>query len=134
MQPEIQAYFESVARKYDIVKHVTFRTVVDLATWEEETATWLVTVRDLTSKQTYQRRCKILVSAVGALSIPKKCDIPGASVFRGKMFHSAEWDHSFDWKDREVVTIGLSNTISIWNCSDLMRRQWLQCHSVRACH
>jgi cation diffusion facilitator CzcD-associated flavoprotein CzcO len=40
------------------------------------------------------------------LSVPKKCDITGATSFTGKMFHTAEWDHSFDWKNKQVVVIG----------------------------
>lgn len=55
------------------------------------------------------KRCKILVSAVGALSTPKKCEIPGAEDFQGKLFHSAQWDHSFDWKNKNVVVVGMSN-------------------------
>ncbi|KAE9567752.1 Baeyer-Villiger monooxygenase [Colletotrichum fructicola] len=106
LQPEIYRYFTDVAAKYDIPKHVRFRQVVESAKWDSPSGTWIVTIRDLESSQIRQRRCKVLVSAVGALSIPKKCDISGASNFQGRMFHTAEWDHSFDWKGRDVVVIG----------------------------
>ncbi|KAJ6110225.1 monooxygenase [Penicillium sp. IBT 16267x] len=56
--------------------------------------------------ETYHRRCKILVSAVGILSIPNECDIDGASSFKGPLFHTAQWDHSFDWKDKNLVVTG----------------------------
>ncbi|KAJ8126193.1 hypothetical protein O1611_g7445 [Lasiodiplodia mahajangana] len=87
-------------------KHARFRSIVTSANWDEESGTWLVSVKDLETSETYDRRCKILVSAVGALSKPKGCDIPGASSFHGPMFHTAEWDHSFDWKGKELVVIG----------------------------
>ena len=106
MQPEIDAYFKDVAARYRISQHVRLRSVVEAAAWDSSTGTWTVTIRDLNTGEIRHRRCKALVSAVGALSVPKKCDIPGASAFGGKMFHTAEWDHSFDWEGKEVVVIG----------------------------
>ncbi len=109
LQPEIHAYFQDVARQYDIAKHFRFQSVVESAQWDGESGTWLVTIKDLSSAKTYQRRCKVLISAVGALSIPKKCDIKGSSTFKGAMFHTAEWDHSFNWKDKDLVIVGMFN-------------------------
>ncbi|KAK5997662.1 FAD-binding monooxygenase ktnD [Cladobotryum mycophilum] len=106
LQPEILAYYKSVAAKYDIEKHARFNTIVEAAHWEESSGTWLVYVKDLKTLEKYQRRCKILVSAVGVLSVPNECDIKGASSFQGRLFHTARWDHSFDWKDKEIVIIG----------------------------
>lgn len=63
-------------------------------------------IEDQRTKDQIQKRCRILVSAVGALSIPKKCDIPGAGNFMGRLFHSAQWDHSFDYKNKEVISVG----------------------------
>lgn len=108
MQPEIHDYFDGVAKKYDIHKHVQHLKVVESATWEDGSGTWLVTIRDLKSKQLFHRRCKILISAVGALSVPKKCDLPGVASFQGPIFHTAEWNHEFNWKDKEMVVIGKS--------------------------
>lgn len=106
MQSEIHEYFKSVANQYSILPHVRFQTVVESAYWDSTTGTWLVTILDLNTKKAVQRRCKILISAVGALSIPKSCNLPGSSNFTGRIFHTAEWDHSFDWKDKAVVIIG----------------------------
>ncbi|KAH7126912.1 hypothetical protein B0J11DRAFT_433542 [Dendryphion nanum] len=106
MQPEIQQYFRSVAEQYRIMKHVQFHSIVERAEWNDDSKIWTVTVLDLTTKTRTVRRAKILVSAVGALSVPKKCDTPGAENFKGHLFHSAEWDHSFDWKNKEVVVLG----------------------------
>ncbi|KAI0405085.1 putative monooxygenase [Xylaria palmicola] len=106
LQPEILEYYQSVADKYGIGKHIRFQSIVTSAHWEEASGTWLVSVKDLKTSETYDRRCKILISAVGILSQPKGCDIPGASSFGGRLFHTAAWDHSFDWKDKEVVVIG----------------------------
>jgi cation diffusion facilitator CzcD-associated flavoprotein CzcO len=106
MQPEIQAYFDDVAKKYGIERQVTFNSIVESACWDESSGTWGVTIRNLKTLQVISRRSRVLVSAVGALSIPKSCDIPGASDFQGAMFHTAKWDHSFNWRGKEVVVIG----------------------------
>ncbi|PCD42158.1 hypothetical protein AU210_004692 [Fusarium oxysporum f. sp. radicis-cucumerinum] len=106
MQPEIQTYFNDVAKKYDIEGHVRLNSVVESAHWDESSGTWEVAIRDTKTSELIIRRSKVLISAVGALSIPKECDIPGAPDFEGRMFHTAKWDHSFDWKDKEVVIIG----------------------------
>ncbi|CAI6335770.1 unnamed protein product [Periconia digitata] len=106
MQPEIHAYFRSVAEQYHIVEHIRFHTVVEKAEWDNQDKTWVVTLFDLESKTYRTRRTKILVSAVGALSVPKECHIPGKDNFRGLMFHSANWDWTFDWKEKDVVVLG----------------------------
>lgn len=106
MQPEIQRYFRSVAEQYRIVDHIRFHSVVEQAEWDDVSKVWVVTVKDLKTKALIVKRAKILVSAVGSLSIPKKCEVQGVEKFNGKMFHSAEWDHTFDWKGKDVVVLG----------------------------
>ncbi|EMC94559.1 hypothetical protein BAUCODRAFT_73812 [Baudoinia panamericana UAMH 10762] len=106
MRSEIQAYFRGVAEKYNILPHIRFKSQVDVARWNESEQYWEVTVRNLATKETSMRRAKVLVSGVGSLSVPRKCQIPGADSFKGPLFHSATWDRSFDWKGRNVVVIG----------------------------
>ncbi|GKU04504.1 4-hydroxyacetophenone monooxygenase protein [Fusarium langsethiae] len=106
LQPEIEAYFKDVANKYGIERHVRLNSIVESARWDELTGVWEVAIRDIETSKVSSRRSKVLVSAVGALSIPKECDIPGASDFQGRLFHTAKWDHSFDWEDKDVVVIG----------------------------
>jgi hypothetical protein len=106
MRPEIQEYFRSVAEQYRVVEHVRFHSIVEKAVWDDVDKVWVVTVLDLKTKQQSIRRAKILVSGVGSLSVPKQCDVPGAETFKGKMFHSAQWDHTFDWNDKDVVVLG----------------------------
>ncbi|PNY24601.1 Baeyer-Villiger monooxygenase [Tolypocladium capitatum] len=106
LQPEIRAYFDEVAAKYDIHSHVHFGHEVLSSSWDAAAGIWLVEIRDLKTSKVYYHRSKILISAVGALSIPKKCDLPGAESYQGHMFHTAEWDHSFDWKGKDVVVVG----------------------------
>jgi len=92
MRPEIQKYFHSIAEQYNIVPHIQFHSTVEKAIREENTATWVVAIKDQKTNESKTRRCKILVSPVGALSVPKECETPGALNFQGLLFHSAKWD------------------------------------------
>lgn len=106
MQDEILAYFHHVAAQYGLHKHTRLQCVVERAVWDERRMIWTVTIRDLVAKRTFQRTCRALVSAVGALSVPKKCDISGSENFQGKLFHSARWDHEFDHAGKEILVLG----------------------------
>ena len=106
MRSEIQAYFRGVAEKYDIVRHVTFNTTVERAEWNDGGQFWETTLRDQRTKETFTKRSRILVSGVGNLSVPRDCEIPGADKYQGSLFHSALWDHKFEWKDKDVVVLG----------------------------
>ncbi|KAJ5107652.1 hypothetical protein N7456_004327 [Penicillium angulare] len=96
----------SVADQYEIRPHMKFHSTVKIAEYEPKTATWKVIIEDQRTGRETQKRCRILISAVGALSVPKNCDLPGAENFKGHLFHSAQWDHSFDYKDKEVICVG----------------------------
>ncbi|KAJ6004773.1 hypothetical protein N7540_012572 [Penicillium herquei] len=106
-QREIVEYLQSVAKKYDIPSHVRFSSIVQRAVFDESTGTWGVTVLDGLTGSVYEKRARILISAVGALSVPRDCEIRGADRYQGKLFHSARWDHSFDWAGKNVVVVGM---------------------------
>ncbi|KIW05772.1 uncharacterized protein PV09_03628 [Verruconis gallopava] len=106
MQPEILAYFKRVAKTFGIDNHIRLKCAIQKAQWEESSNSWTVSIYDSSSKTIFQRRCKALVSAVGALSTPKECDIPGKENFEGKIFHSSRWDHSFNHANKKVLVLG----------------------------
>lgn len=112
LQPEIAAYCRTVADQYNIPRHVRFRSTVQEAAFNELSGTWLVTVLDQRSGRVYQRRARVLISAVGALSVPRDCEIPGVEKYHGRVFHSARWDHSFDWAGKDVVVVGEYTTLT----------------------
>ncbi|KAF2643198.1 cyclohexanone 1,2-monooxygenase [Massarina eburnea CBS 473.64] len=106
MQSEIQSYFRSVAEQYRVVEHIRFHSIVEKAEWNESDKIWVVTVLDTQTKSRSVRKAKVVVSAVGSLSVPKECDLPGKETFEGKIFHSAEWDWDFNWLGKDVVVLG----------------------------
>src|SRR4051812_23770461 len=99
-QPEIQAYLQGVADRFDVRRHVLFGAEVQSARWDDTDARWHVRTAagDL--------RARILVSAAGALADPTYPDIPGLPSFEGTVMHSARWDAGHDMTGERVAVIG----------------------------
>ncbi len=98
-QAQIHAYQKDVAQRYGLYEHIQFgRTVVSAAF---ESGVWSTTFLDGSIIKS-----QFLVSAIGQLHIPKRPDIAGADTFKGAQFHSAQWDHSFDYAGKKIGVIG----------------------------
>ena len=99
-QAEILDYLRDVAERFGVPEHVRFDCRLDGARWDEEGSRW--------SLDTSQgpMTAEVLVSGQGALSEPKLPDIPGLETFKGKLFHSARWDHDHDLRGERVAVIG----------------------------
>jgi len=100
-QPEIKAYLESCAAKYDLRRHIVFGANVQSARYDDKSATWTVTTADGRSYT-----ANVLVSGMGGLSNPAMPNVKGLEKFKGKAFHSAHWDHSYDLSGKKVAVIG----------------------------
>lgn len=111
MREEIQQYFRGVSDRFGVTERVKFHSIVENARWDEVQKVWVVNVLDLKTKERWVRRAKVLISGVGSLSVPKEWDLPGKDVFKGKVFHSAKWDHGFDWAGKDVVVLGMSLSV-----------------------
>lgn len=107
LQREILQYFRDVANKHDVARHIQYQSDIVKATWDEQFGIWIVEVLDKKTGITRVLRSRAVISAVGALSIPRPCEIQGTEQFKGKLFHSARWDHEFDWSGKDVVVIGM---------------------------
>jgi 4-hydroxyacetophenone monooxygenase len=104
-QPELQSYFQNVMDRYDIGRHVLWETEVTEASWDDDTATWTVLARGRDHKTT-TLTARAVISAVGQLNRPHLPVIAGQENFAGPSFHSSEWDHSVDLRDKRVAMIG----------------------------
>ncbi|KAB8221580.1 hypothetical protein BDV33DRAFT_190345 [Aspergillus novoparasiticus] len=103
---EIKEYIVDVVKTYDLLPKITFGTEVVRTVWREDANRWLLYLRELKTGREYTHECQILFAATGQLVEPRPCEIPGASDFRGSIFHSARWDHSVDLNGKNVVVIG----------------------------
>ncbi len=99
--PEIKAYFEHVADKYDVKRHIRFNETVSDARYDH--GKWTVKT---SQDQTYI--ADFIICATGILHHPKFPEIPGIETFKGAMFHTAEWDH--DVEISELTRVGVVGT------------------------
>ena len=101
IQPEILAYLEQVAEKYDLLPHCRFGNGAVGARWDEEASTWRVA---LESGETLE--ADVVVSAVGMFNELAWPDIEGIDDFEGPSFHSIRWDHSVDITGTRFALVG----------------------------
>jgi pentalenolactone D synthase len=89
-QPEIFAFLQSIATKFELYEYGLFQTDVVEMAWNETDDRWTVLTDrgDAISTQ-------FLVIAGGFLERPKLPRLPGLAEFRGKVFHSNLWDYEY---------------------------------------
>ncbi|MGQ0622222.1 MAG: flavin-containing monooxygenase [Panacagrimonas sp.] len=100
-QGEIWAYLRACSDKYGLGSHLRFGADVNGARWDEAKQHWTVSTRD---GRVFTAR--VLISGMGGLSNPTIPKIKGMENFRGVQFHSAQWRHDVDLKDKRVAVIG----------------------------
>ena len=100
-QPEILAYLKKVVADHGLAEHLVPRTRITTLRWSDPDRRWT-----LTSDDGQTREFDIVVSAVGMLDVPNIPDLPGAKRFRGRTFHSSNWDHSKSTAGERVASIG----------------------------
>jgi cation diffusion facilitator CzcD-associated flavoprotein CzcO len=98
---EIQAYVQDTCKKFDLDSYARYHTEVVGAHYDENTAYWTLNFQDGDSL-----KCKYFVLASGPLHVPQIPRLKGIDSFKGKVFHSAQWDHSYDLTGKNVVSIG----------------------------
>jgi cation diffusion facilitator CzcD-associated flavoprotein CzcO len=99
-QPEIWKYQLDVAERYGLRRYLRTDAEVLGATWDDAEQRWTVE----TARGTV--RARFLVSGTGPLCEPKYPAIPGLERFAGTAFHSARWDHDYDFRGKRVAVIG----------------------------
>jgi cation diffusion facilitator CzcD-associated flavoprotein CzcO len=99
-QEEILAYLEHCARKYGLDPHIRFNQRVDDLHFDEAQGRWRLTVGGRVEE------FDAVVCAIGQLHKPMTPAIPGAGMFRGPTFHSAQWNHDVSLEGRNVCCIG----------------------------
>ena len=104
-QPDLLAYLQKMAEELGLGPSIRFSCEVTEARFDEDTATWTLTVRagDGTDEV---HDFDAVVCAVGQLNRPSFPAIPGRDRFRGPSFHSAAWDDTVELAGRRVAVIG----------------------------
>jgi cation diffusion facilitator CzcD-associated flavoprotein CzcO len=98
-QPEILDYLRALVRGHGLEEHLRLGVEVTSARFED--GRWRVRTGNGD-----ERDFDVLVAATGQLSRPAWPRIPGLESFRGRAFHSARWDHSYDVSGKRIAVIG----------------------------
>lgn len=100
-QQEILQYMEHCTEKYGINSHFQFNTSVSSTVFNDDTSTWTITDN---KGNTYTANA--VIGCSGGLSQPAMPHIKGIDTFKGKTFHSAKWDNTYDLKGKNIAIIG----------------------------
>lgn len=104
---------EDTVDKFDLRKHVVASVECTGASWDEKAGTWAVHFRDVKTGLDFVRYAIIFVSAVGAISLPREIHFKGMERFKGRIVHTARWDHLVDYSGKRVVCLSCEYTLYI---------------------
>jgi len=105
-QPEILAYANHVADKFDLRPMIAFETRVLAAHFDEAADRWRVT-----TDRGDALMARFVVMATGCLSTPRKPPIPGVDDFAGPTYHTGAWPHEgVDFTGQRVAVIGTGSS------------------------
>jgi cyclohexanone monooxygenase len=105
-QPEILAYANHIADRFDLRSDIVFDTRVTKATFDEKAKCWHIET-DRGDKVT----ARFCIMAVGCLSSPNRPKFEGIDDFKGPIYHTGEWPHEgVDFAGRRVGVIGTGSS------------------------
>jgi len=105
-QPELLAYANHVADRFDLRKDIQFHTRVTAASYAEDSGRWMVRTDkgDSISAQFF-------ILATGTLSTTNLPAFPGLDSFEGPTYHTGQWPHEpVDFTGKRVGIIGTGSS------------------------
>lgn len=97
---------EDTVDKFSLRSHFKLNVECTGATWLPQQRLSQVNFIDTRTKERFTKTCNILLTAVGGFAIPREIKFPGLESFGGRMFHTAQWDHTCDYRGKRVAVIG----------------------------
>ena len=105
-QPEILAYAQHVADRFDLRHDITFNTTVTTAHFDESVGLW-----NITTDSGEKLSARFCVMATGCLSATRTPDIDGLGDFQGNTYHTGSWPHEeVDFTGQRVGVIGTGSS------------------------
>lgn len=99
-QEELHRYTRDVVDRYALGEKIELGAAVESMAWDDASQHWSVH----TSKGIFQAR--LVINASGPLSQPKIPSFEGMQAFKGKSFHSNQWDDDYDYRGKRVAIVG----------------------------
>ncbi len=104
-QAEIWSYMKNLCRTQNLYQYLQLNSAVKQIKFDEQTGNWSLTIASK-DKDAYTIHSKFVISATGPLNRPSIPAISGRNLFNGPQFHSSEWQHDFDPKDKRIALVG----------------------------
>lgn len=105
-QPDLEAYANHVADRFDLREDIRFETRVDELTFDESADEWHVST--VWGDHFIARH---VVAATGSLDVSNVPDWPGLDRFRGEAYHTSRWPkQGVDLAGKRVGLIGTGST------------------------
>ena len=105
-QPDILAYANHVADRFDLRKDIAFDTEVTAAHFDEAARRWHI---ETDSGERVSAR--FFVMATGCISTAQVPDIEGLSGYRGNAYHTGNWPHEkVDFTGQRIAVIGTGSS------------------------
>ena len=105
-QPDILAYCNHVADRFDLRKDIAFKTSITAAHFIEEMHRW--SVETDSGERIFTR---FLIMATGCISTANMPDIEGLSDYQGNTYHTGHWPHEkVDFTGQRIAVIGTGSS------------------------
>ena len=105
-QPEILAYAQHVAERFDLRRDIQFETRVVEARFDEARNLWIV---ETDRGERYEAR--FFITAVGCLSAANLPPFEGLESFAGPVYHTGQWPkEGVDFEGKKVAVIGTGSS------------------------
>ena len=109
-QPEILAYLNHVADRFDLRRDIQFETRVTRAYFDESTRRWNIGLHT-ESDGDKSISAQFYIMATGCLSSTNTPDFPGLDEYKGDWYHTGRWPHEgVDLSGKRVGVIGTGSS------------------------
>ncbi|BCU65132.1 hypothetical protein F941_01252 [Acinetobacter bouvetii DSM 14964 = CIP 107468] len=99
--PEIFDYIQGLISEFKLAQYARLQCEVLSAVYLEDECQWQLTLNDQSTLI-----AQYVIFASGPLHVPQIPHISGIENFKGKVFHSSQWDHDYDLHGKTVASIG----------------------------
>lgn len=123
--PEIFSYIQDLVTDYNLRAFCRLNTEVLAAHYQAERCLWQLQLQDQSILE-----AQFVIFASGPLHIPQIPDILGIEKFQGKVFHSAQLDHTYDPTGKNVASIGTGGSAIQYIPGNCPEMQTTVCHAT----
>jgi cyclohexanone monooxygenase len=105
-QPDILAYANHVADRYDLRKDIEFNVEVKKASFDEKVRCW-----EIETGKGEKITTQYFIMATGCISTVQIPKIPGLEGFKGEVYHTGNWPHKeIDFSSKRIAVVGVGSS------------------------